>query len=72
MSIDERWQTGPVMLVLGTVWTFAANNPTEFVGMCVSIGGFIIMLSKFLEERGQRNERHKLKMELLRKQLNDE
>lgn len=68
---DERWQTGPVMLALGTIWTFAANNPTEFVAMLMSVLGGVIMLVKYAEERKRRNEEHRLKIELLRKKLDE-
>lgn len=68
---DERWQTGPVMLALGTIWTFAANNPTEFVAMLMSVLGGVIMLVKYADERKRKNEEHRLKIELLRKKLDE-
>lgn len=68
---DERWQTGPVMLALGTIWTFAANNPTEFVAMLMSVLGGVVMLVKYVEERKRRNEEHRLKIELLQKKLDE-
>ena len=68
---DERWQTGPVMLALGTIWTFAANNPTEFVAMLMSVLGGVIMLVKYVDERKRKNEEHRLKIELLRKKLDE-
>lgn len=68
---DERWQTGPVMLALGTIWTFAANNPTEFVAMLMSVLGGVIMLVKYVDERNRKNEEHRLKIELLRKKLDE-
>lgn len=66
---DERLQTGAAMTVIGTLWTFAANNPTEFVAMLVSVGGFVIMLVKYIEERKQRNELHELVMQQKRIEL---
>ena len=68
---DERWQTGPVMLALGTIWTFAANNPAEFVAMLMSVLGGVIMLVKYVDERKRKNEEHRLKIELLRKKLDE-
>lgn len=58
--IDERYQTGGALTIIGTVGTWIIDNPTDFVTMSVAVGGFIIMLVKFLEERKQRNEAHKL------------
>lgn len=68
---DERYQTGSVMMVLGAIATWAIDNPTEFVTMTVTIGGFIIMLVKFLEERRQKKELHDLNMKLLQKQIDE-
>ena len=52
---------------LGVVGTWIIDNPTEFVTMSVAIGGFVIMLAKYLEERVQRNEQHRL--DIRRKKL---
>lgn len=58
--IDERYQTSNAMIILGVVGTWIIENPTEFVTMAVAVGGFVIMLAKYLEERVQRNEKHRL------------
>jgi len=65
--IDERYQTGNALMWLGVVGTWIIDNPTEFVTMSVAIGGFVIMLAKYLEERVQRNEQHRL--DIRRKKL---
>lgn len=65
--IDERYQTSNAMIILGVVGTWIIENPTEFVTMTVAVGGFVIMLAKYLEERVQRNEQHRL--DIRRKKL---
>jgi len=65
--IDERYQTSNAMIILGVVGTWIIENPTEFVTMAVAVGGFVIMLAKYLEERVQRNEKHRL--DIRRKKL---
>lgn len=65
--IDERYQTSNAMIILGVVGTWIIENPTEFVTMAVAVGGFVIMLAKYLEERVQRNEQHRL--DIRRKRL---
>lgn len=70
--IDERYQTGGALTIIGTVSTWIIDNPTDFVTMSVAVGGFVIMLVKFLEERRQKREAHELQMRLLRKKLDDE
>lgn len=70
--IDERYQTGGALTIIGTVSTWIIDNPTDFVTMKVAVGGFVIMLVKFLEERRQKREEHELQMRLLRKKLDDE
>lgn len=65
--IDERYQTGGALTALGMIGTWIIDNPTEFVTMSVAIGGFVIMLAKYLEERVQRNEQHRL--DIRRKKL---
>ena len=65
--IDERYPTSYAMIILGVVGTWIIENPTEFVTMTVAVGGFVIMLAKYLEERVQRNEQHRL--DIRRKKL---
>jgi len=67
--MDERYQTANAMIVLGMVGTWIIDNPTEFVTMAVAIGGFVIMLAKYLEERVQRNERHNLEVKKTRLEI---
>ena len=67
--MDERYQTANAMIVLGMVGTWIIDNPTEFVTMAVAIGGFVIMLAKYLEERVQRNERHRLEVKKTRLEI---
>jgi hypothetical protein len=67
--IDERYQTGGALTALGVVGTWIIDNPTEFVTMAVAIGGFVIMLAKYLEERVQRNERHRLEVKKTRLEI---
>ena len=51
------------------VGTWIIDNPTEFVTMAVAIGGFVIMLAKYLEERVQRNEMHRLEVKKTRLEI---
>ena len=51
------------------VGTWIIDNPTEFVTMAVAIGGFVIMLTKYLEERVQRNEMHRLEVKKTRLEI---
>lgn len=67
--IDERYQTGGALTTIGVVGTWIIDNPTEFVTMAVAIGGFVIMLAKYLEERVQRNERHRLEVKKTRLEI---
>lgn len=76
--IDERYQTGGALTILGTVSTWIIDNPSEFVTMSVAVLGFVIMLYKYLDERLERKQRmrleresHKLQMELLKKKLDE-
>lgn len=55
--IDERYQTGGALTILGTVATWIIDNPSEFVTMSVAILGFVIMLYKYLDEREERKQR---------------
>ena len=67
--MDERYQTGGALTTIGVVGTWIIDNPTEFVTMAVAIGGFVIMLAKYLEERVQRNERHRLEVKKTRLEI---
>lgn len=58
--MDERYQTGGALTALGMAGAWIIDNPAEFVTMVVALGGFVIMLAKYLEERVQRNEKHRL------------
>jgi len=58
--MDERYQTGGALTALGMIGTWIIDNPTECVTMAVAVGGFVIMIAKYLEKRVQRNEKHRL------------